>query len=150
MLRGTSWLCLCYLASLSLPARAEDSELRLYVLDCGSAELADAGLASDTGELDRQPRTLVDPCFLIHHPKGWLLWDAGLAPDTPSTPGFTVHAPRSLTAQLAQLGLTPDDIDVLAFSHMHFDHVGNASCSRALPGCSIAPSWPGRSTHRRT
>ncbi len=35
-------------------------------------------LFSDTGEFAGEPGTMVDPCFLIHHPKGTLIWDTGL------------------------------------------------------------------------
>jgi ribonuclease BN (tRNA processing enzyme) len=34
---------------------------------------------------------------------------------------------RGLQDQLAEIGLTPGDIDRVAFSHMHFDHVGAAN-----------------------
>jgi N-acyl homoserine lactone hydrolase len=125
-LQSLLWLCSLMVAGCTPLAHADTVSLRLYVLDCGRAELADAGALSDTGELAGQPRTLVDPCFLIQHPAGWLLWDAGLAPDTASQPGLTVHAGVPLGTQLARLGLTVDAITYVAFSHMHFDHVGNA------------------------
>jgi glyoxylase-like metal-dependent hydrolase (beta-lactamase superfamily II) len=34
---------------------------------------------------------------------------------------------RSLVDQLAEMGLSPADVDRVAFSHMHFDHVGAAN-----------------------
>ena len=34
-------------------------------------------ILSDTGEYDGKTGSLADPCFLIVHPKGILLWDTG-------------------------------------------------------------------------
>ncbi|MGI8311906.1 N-acyl homoserine lactonase family protein [Saccharopolyspora hattusasensis] len=74
---------------------------------------------------------------LIEHPEGRILWDTGVprdwetrwAPtgfqdffpvqDDPEGPGY-------LDSALAQLELTPDDIDMLVLSHLHFDHAANA------------------------
>jgi N-acyl homoserine lactone hydrolase len=117
-------VCWCLPAAL---VRADERELRMYVLDCGRAQFDDGAPVSDTGELEGKPITLADPCFLIHHPRGWLLWDAGLAPDTANSPGVRFAAATPLSSQLAALGLTPDDITFIAFSHLHFDHVGNAN-----------------------
>jgi len=36
-------------------------------------------------------------------------------------------APKPLTAQLAEIGYAPADITYLAFSHFHWDHIGNAN-----------------------
>lgn len=123
-----------------VPRTASDTNVRLYVLDCGRAAFKDFGLGSDTGDYDGRPAELVDPCFLIRHPKGWLLWDAGLPATLPHSVsggvapqdmmarlGFRTWIVRPLTDQLADLGLKPRDIDYVAFSHMHFDHVGNAN-----------------------
>ena len=117
-----------------------DATVRLYTLDCGHAEFTDFGLGSDTGDYDGRPAELADPCFLIKHPKGWLLWDAGLPAALPRSVsggvapqdmlaklGFRTWIARPLVDQLADLGLEPRDIDYVAFSHMHFDHVGNAN-----------------------
>ena len=67
-------------AALYVPARAADpvEEVRLYALDCGHIRLNDMGMFSDTGEYDGKPGVLVDPCWIIRHTKGTLLWDAGL------------------------------------------------------------------------
>jgi glyoxylase-like metal-dependent hydrolase (beta-lactamase superfamily II) len=108
-------------------AREAPGDLRLYTLDCGSASLADGGVASDTGELDRQPLELSDPCFLIRHPHGSLLWDAGLGLEPPSLPGIRYQLAAPIEEQLAGIGLQPSAITLLAFSHLHFDHVGAAS-----------------------
>lgn len=115
----------CLLLLMAAPVSAAD--VQLYVLDCGHARLADGSAATDSGALDGKPVELADPCFLIRHPRGVLLWDLGLAPDIKSAPGFDVAPGAPLPEQLASLGLRPDDVTFIAFSHLHFDHAGNAA-----------------------
>jgi N-acyl homoserine lactone hydrolase len=106
----------------------------MYALDCGHATFKDMGGFSDTGEYDGQPGEVADPCFLIHHPKGWLLWDTGLGDNLAATkagvevmPGIHLTVAVTLIEQLHSLSLTPKDVNYLAFSHFHFDHTGNAN-----------------------
>ena len=115
------------------PGRAA-TEVRMYALDCGHATFKDMGGFSDTGEYDGQPGEVADPCFLIHHPKGWLLWDTGLGDNLAATkagvevmPGIHLTVAVTLIEQLHSLSLTPKDVNYLAFSHFHFDHTGNAN-----------------------
>ena len=116
------------------PSLAKSPELRLYVLDCGHAAFKDMGGFSDTGEYDGKSGAIVAPCFLIRHPKGDLLWDAGLGDHynypkegSDAAPGVHVTVPVTLIAQLQSLSLTPKDINFIAFSHLHWDHTGNAN-----------------------
>lgn len=114
-----------------------DQELppvELYALDCGRIQLTDAAPFADDGSFDGVARELVDPCYLIRHPAGDLLWDTGFPDTVASMPdgmelaGLGAHVTRAATlvSQLAQLGLTPADIEFLSVSHSHGDHVGNA------------------------
>ena len=110
------------------------NDLRLYALDCGRAQFGDLAMFSDTGEYDGRSGTLAVPCFLIRHPKGDLLWDAGigdeyLAEKKADANGSGIHLTlqATLAQQLSTLGMTPADISYLAFSHLHFDHTGNAN-----------------------
>ena len=111
------------------------NEVRLYALDCGHLDFKSLGMFSDTGDYDGKPGRIVAPCFLIRHPAGWMLWDAGLGDQIAQSPqgvellGGLVHeqVPVTLIAQLKALGLVPKDIRVVAFSHLHEDHVGNAN-----------------------
>jgi glyoxylase-like metal-dependent hydrolase (beta-lactamase superfamily II) len=108
------------------------------------------GMFSDTGEYDGKPGSLVDPCFVIRHPKGTLLWDAGLGDKiADSATGLTYGGVQGwvdhkLADQLKMLGLTPADITFLALSHLHFDHTGNAN---AFPSAR-AGSYAGFSNAR--
>lgn len=107
---------------------------RLYALDCGSIHVPDMGMFSDTGEYDGQSGDLVAPCFVVTHPSGNLLWDAGLgdhlAGKGPVTVdgGAVLEVQRSIESQLQLIGVK--QIDYLAFSHFHFDHTGNARLFR--------------------
>jgi N-acyl homoserine lactone hydrolase len=120
--------------SVARPCIAAAAELRLYVLDCGHATFKDMGGFSDTGEYDGVAGEIAAPCFLIRHPKGDLLWDAGLGDHynypkegSDAAPGVHVTVPVTLAAQLKSLDLTPKNIKFIAFSHLHWDHTGNAN-----------------------
>lgn len=114
-------------------AAPEAPAVQLYALDCGRIAFADAGMFSDEHVFDGQARELMVPCYLIRHPDGDLLWDTGLPEaiadmsDGLSPEGFPAHftVPVKLSAQLAQLGLTPADIEFVSVSHGHSDHSGN-------------------------
>lgn len=94
----------------------DDVVVRLYEFDCGRLTFDEPsavfGISSD-GITE-----LFVPCYLVEHPDGRLLWEGGLPSD---------QVERPLSAQLAELGLTLDSMDYVAFSHMHFDHVGVAN-----------------------
>lgn len=123
------------LANSSAQAVEPVSELRLYAMDCGRVAIKDAGMFSDTGDYDGKPLDLVAACYLIRHPKGLLLWDTGLNDKVSETPGgvaagggnFHLKVNKPLLTQLAEIGVTPADVSFLAFSHLHFDHTGNAN-----------------------
>lgn len=105
--------------------------VRLYVFDCGSLNIADTSVYQLQKE-ELATNYMSVPCFLIAHPKGTMIWDAGAVPDTAFQPGGgpatlrSATSSKTLTAQLAEIGYVPSDITYLAFSHFHWDHVGNA------------------------
>jgi N-acyl homoserine lactone hydrolase len=115
--------------------------VRLYVFDCGSIHVADLSRFSLKPE-EVAATDLSVACFLVTHPKGTLLWDAGAVPDSawkPTGAASTQHVvlpdsqqrdvtlAKSLTAQLAELGYSPADITYLVLSHYHYDHTANAN-----------------------
>jgi glyoxylase-like metal-dependent hydrolase (beta-lactamase superfamily II) len=130
---------LAFLLAASAPAQADSSSEalttpRLYALDCGTLKLESMALFEDTDEYANTPGTLAVPCFLIRHPNGDLIWDTGLGDRLAQhkegvaiAEGITARVPVTLRAQLQQLGLAPEDIELVAFSHLHVDHTGNAS-----------------------
>ena len=109
------------------------STVKLYALDCGSFEFFDISAFSREGYFDGEGLSLAVPCFLIRHPDGDLLWDAGLEQSLADTPEgvendiFHMRLETRLTDQLRQLGLEPPDLDYLSISHSHWDHAGNCN-----------------------
>ena len=106
--------------------------LRLYVLDCGKitpTTTENYGLKPS----EMANTEMITPCFLIAHPRGTMMWDTGEISDSAFQNGvspqklnaYTVDRP--LLPQLAAIGYTPADINYLALSHFHRDHVANAS-----------------------
>jgi N-acyl homoserine lactone hydrolase len=129
-------------AQTRAPARAGSAaveppavqSVRLYVFDCGVLKRGDPagyGLTrSQVGSTD-----FSDPCYLVVHPRGTLMWDVGIIPDDQITPGGveqpaakgTNVATRTLRSQLEEIGHSPRTITYLAISHGHADHVANAN-----------------------
>lgn len=126
-------LMMTWLATSTTQAEPSSSAIRLYALDCGRLVFKDMSMFSDTDEYDGQPGAMADPCFLIQHPLGTLLWDTGLGDKLADQPegmdynGVRLYVDKSLQAQLRMLNLKPEDIKYLAFSHFHLDHTGNAN-----------------------
>jgi N-acyl homoserine lactone hydrolase len=112
--------------------------VRLYVFDCGLLNITTEGVqryhvtAADVGET-----RMSVPCFLVAHPRGTLMWDLGVIPDSVvdalaqgvarSTVNVTAAAvvTRTLRSQLAEIGYRPADITYFAISHAHIDHSAN-------------------------
>lgn len=110
----------------------EEDKLRLYALNCGHLALNDLAPFGSEGEYDGQPGELAVMCYLIRHPEGDLVWDAGLPdalnalPNGQSNDSGVMTVPMTMVSQLETVGVTPDDIEYFSISHSHFDHVGNA------------------------
>lgn len=110
--------------------------IRLYVLDCGSLHVADPSRFGLSRE-ELAPPELAVACYLVVHPKGSLLWDAGAVPDNAWKPGGgpaeqasplgRVTVTRRLTDQLTEAGIASAAMTYLAFSDYRGDHTGNAN-----------------------
>ena len=106
--------------------------LRLYVFDCGSLNIPDTSPYQLKKE-ELATTYMSVSCFLVAHPRGTMIWDAGAVPDTAfksgGGPGTLRYATsqKPLSAQLAEVGYSPADITYLTFSHFHWDHVGNGN-----------------------
>jgi len=123
-------IALLLLASVS--ARAGEVE-RLYVIDCGFAHAEDQSLWSP-GVNVGVPIDFSDNCYLIRHSTaGYLLWDTGITDRVAALPRGQAVPPlrqiwyrkQTLVAALAAIGVKPGDINYIAISHIHPDHVGN-------------------------
>lgn len=116
------------------PTEPKVDALRLYVLDCGHIDVKNLGVFDRGGAYDGRADSFVDTCFLVRHPAGDLLWDAGLpdaihdAPEsTVDSEDFKLMVPKTLKGQLERLGVPPDYVEFFSISHSHFDHLGNAN-----------------------
>ena len=103
--------------------------LRLYVMSCGEIELDDVSIF-DLSDEEAGTKELFVPCYLVEHPRGRLLWDLGVPLSVKTgefaQEGGTVTLARSIEEQLGELGLTRQDVDFVAPSHLHWDHCGQA------------------------
>lgn len=107
--------------------------LKLYVFDCGNVKARDVSLFNPLMEKGAQ-KDLADPCYLIKHPKGTLVWDTGVPDQLIENKNgleimdgaFNFSISKTLRSQLAEISIDPSKIDFLAFSHLHNDHTGNA------------------------
>ena len=113
-------------------AAAQPSGPKLYVFDCGRIRLASVE-AFNLQETDTDVRELSAPCYVVDHPKGQLLWDAGLPSELAKAEGWVVrpdglsnNLDETLASQMDRMGLGFDmgSLEYAAFSHIHWDHVG--------------------------
>jgi glyoxylase-like metal-dependent hydrolase (beta-lactamase superfamily II) len=123
---------LAALLSIGTANASSATDVRLYAMDCGRLEFTDLAPFADTGEYDGRPGTLMASCYLIRHPRGDLLWDAGIGDEYASDPAgvqlpnYRAIVRKTLANQLREIGLEFNDIELFAFSHGHADHLGNA------------------------
>jgi len=107
--------------------------MRLYVMDCGRIDVSNMGVFDRGGAYEGQARSMVDSCYLVRHPKGDLMWDAGMPDSINAAPEgvvdgvFKITVPKTLQGQLERIGAPPAAIEFFSISHSHFDHVGNAN-----------------------
>ena len=118
---------------------------KLHVLDCGSMSCDLTWLLLKPGRSIR-PRAERDkpvewyPCtthaVVVETPDGTMLWDTSCPRDWEERwvptglheffPYDRVTEEQYLDQRLAQLSLGPENLDFVVFSHLHFDHAGNA------------------------
>src|SRR5262245_3508255 len=120
------------LVSTMSAAPAPPKNVRLYIFDCGVIKALGVDLFGfKAGEVPA--RDFFVPCYLVVHPRGTLMWDVGVVPDSAFKPdgGAVTEGPstveRPLKPQLAAVGYAPGDITYLAMSHYHSDHTANAN-----------------------
>ena len=112
----------------------ETEGVKLYTLDGGTVIANKLEIFAQGDLYQGESKTFADAFYVIEHPKGKLLWDAGLAeglvgqePFTTPDGMFTVSRNDSVVSQLAKINMVPSDFDYIALSHTHFDHTGSAS-----------------------
>lgn len=127
------------MAEAEAEVKAQDSlanlpEVKLHVFDGGSILAKQKVLFSEGERYEGETQKLASPFYVIQHPDGVLLWDTGLPEGlvgqgeiTPEGDAFVISRNEKIEDQLKKVGLTPADVDMIAFSHVHFDHTGAAN-----------------------
>jgi len=95
-----------------------------------------------TDELDHEHRLLQAlNCLLIETPSGRVLVETGIGERVDDkTRSIRVYEGPAIVPALETAGFAPDSIDVVAMSHLHFDHAGGllrSDGSRAFPRARI-------------
>lgn len=110
-------------------SRPNVAQMELHKFDCGRIEISDLDGFSSAGDYAGQTDVFANTCWLVRHPQGDLLWDTGLPGMLAGNPAqeqdvFTVSLERTLTGLLRERGIEPGEIEYVAVSHSHFDHIG--------------------------
>tara|TARA_B100000678_G_scaffold276553_1_gene269509 strand:- start:273 stop:1100 length:828 start_codon:yes stop_codon:yes gene_type:complete len=120
--------------TLIMPSAANANEspaVEMWRLDCGTIEIGNLDDYSDSFLYLDRTKTFTDSCYLIRNGERYLLWDTGLPralEDKQEERGTDrVSLNLSVTRQLAELGVTPQQINFVGISHYHFDHTGQAA-----------------------
>jgi glyoxylase-like metal-dependent hydrolase (beta-lactamase superfamily II) len=107
---------------------------KLYRLDCGRSIANDESIWTP-GENKGHSIEFSSTCWLIKRGNQWLLWDTGVPEATANDPNgwstlpklILYHLDKTLTGQLAEIGLKLPDVTYVAISHTHGDHIGNVT-----------------------
>jgi len=104
-------------------------EVSLTRLDCGRfTSDGDVTAFNDEHAFDYPGfrKQLVFSCYLVRHGDDVMIWDTGISEEAAADQANEMALPRTLEEQLADLGITPAQVDYVGISHYHFDHVGQA------------------------
>jgi glyoxylase-like metal-dependent hydrolase (beta-lactamase superfamily II) len=103
------------------PTTPAAARLKLWRLDCGrldenrGAKWAWQRVATPT------------PCFLVGNGNRYLLWDAGVSRRALGNAHPTIKLEHTITDQLGQIGVRPEQVEFVGISHYHGDHTGQAT-----------------------
>ena len=117
---------------------------RLYVLDCGNGHATDQSQRWTFGFNVGKPVDISVSCYLIHHAKGYFLWDTGISDRVASLPDGWLPTgnaakdilwtrAKTLMSQLKEINVAPSDIRYIGISHTHPDHIGNVELFPTVP-----------------
>jgi len=105
---------------------------RIYVFDNGTLSGLDPKQYFGFERSELKAVDFTAQSYLVVHPQGTLMWDAGVIADSqfkgsePVKEGIST-ATKPLLPQLAAAGYKPSDITYFAMSHYHSDHTANAN-----------------------
>lgn len=123
----------------SSPAIAQQAEVKLWRLDCGTVAANDLNAFSDTKAYTGKSKQLASSCYLIQHGSDYMLWDTGLPAAMKGKPldikaAMDATVTLTIKEQLATLNVDPASIKYVAVSHYHFDHIGQLA---DFPGATL-------------
>jgi glyoxylase-like metal-dependent hydrolase (beta-lactamase superfamily II) len=157
MIRASVFVAALLLVVVSVdPGHAQSAKPgveKLYILNCGEGVAGDISRWSP-GVNEGKSMDFVDSCYLVKHAQGWFLWDTGIPDAVAAMPNGLAPAdpkavywrrPKTLAAQLDELGVKPSDIKTMAISHTHPDHIGNVEMfpTSMLYVQKAEYEWPG-------
>lgn len=121
------------------PASAQQAEVKLWRLDCGTVAANDLNAFSDTKAYTGKSKQLASSCYLIQHGSDYMLWDTGLPAAMKGKPldneaAMDATVTLTIKEQLATLNVDPASIKYVAVSHYHFDHIGQLA---DFPGATL-------------
>lgn len=119
------------LSAMQAPAAGE-SKVSLWRLDCGAFTIKDYNaFFSDTMAYKPGPKEITDSCYLIRSGDRFLLWDTGIGAELQGKEtdgGFAVmRLEKTVVQQLGELGVKPEQVEMVGISHFHSDHIGQAA-----------------------
>jgi glyoxylase-like metal-dependent hydrolase (beta-lactamase superfamily II) len=105
---------------------------RIYVFDNGTLSGLDPKQFFGFERSELKAVDFTAQSYLIVHPMGTLMWDAGVIADSQFKGAGSVKegistATKPLLPQLAAAGYKPSDVTYFAMSHYHSDHTANAN-----------------------
>ena len=100
---------------------APQAPLKLWRLDCGRLD------ENRERPWAWQKLPTPTPCFLIANGNRYLLWDTGLSRRAIGGNHPVAKLERTITEQLTEIGVKPEQIEFIGISHYHGDHTGQAT-----------------------
>jgi N-acyl homoserine lactone hydrolase len=120
------------IGSVALAQAQSPAGMKLCVFSSGALTVPKSLLQSGA---ENTPIQVPVAFFVIQHPKGNVLFDTGNNDRIITDPSYwgpaiqrvnPIRTPDvAIDAQLAKIGLKPDDIKYVVIGHMHLDHGGN-------------------------
>ena len=116
------------------PAKRSECRIRRKTLPVGLRPLScQRRIGMDPGANVGKSIEFSSTCWLIKKGDSWVLWDTGVPQATLNDPkGWSTlpklivyHLDKTITGQLAEIGLNTKDIGYVVLSHTHGDHIGN-------------------------
>jgi glyoxylase-like metal-dependent hydrolase (beta-lactamase superfamily II) len=126
MIRSALFAATALLALTGMQAPPNPA-LSMWRLDCGSIQVSDLNVFSDTFAYVGKSKTLTNSCYLIRNGDRLLLWDTGLPAGDAALGTMSVSVERRIVDQLAEIGVRPAQVNFVGISHNHQDHIGQAA-----------------------